>query len=187
MCVYQIADVECGMVNCHEVLSPKGYRKAVVCSTVSDNPTLGFGGCGSTTQEEKIQPQKAINTICVHCTRGAREEHQEMYENIGEYLAEQRETQSRLDGQRRYGHEGARSATPRPQEQSNLVAGAGGGWPAGQGGFDLGGPERPQDLTFDWLNSSQGHAEDNGQGAQDGSHQRGGQGSGQGNGGRSHR
>lgn len=190
MCWYQISDLKCTNPPCRNIVDFKGHREQVLCQAAEDGD-LGFGGCGSMSTEKPGPIRRAKWLLCEECKEISRELSEELYTNAGQHATTLRESEQSADDQRRRRLSDDRTDTPRPGEQYALVAGAGTGWSAGQGGRDLGASgvhldpgtavsAMPQELDLDDVGEgpSQGHGQGYSQGGSEGHDQRGGQGSG---------
>lgn len=101
MCEKTIHDVYCHSNGCYAIVAYNLLAKREPCDQVFDD-NLAFGACGDTRQT-KIDARKATdrNMTCSGCKENARKHSQELYNNVGQRIAAEREHQRQLDDQRR--------------------------------------------------------------------------------------
>lgn len=97
----EVCDITCASRNCDAIVARNIVVAQQPCKYVAENDDLVFGDCGRR-DKVRIAAQKAAerDMTCSGCRDRAKKNSQNLYENIGTRIAEQREHQQRRDDER---------------------------------------------------------------------------------------
>lgn len=182
MCILETKDLLCSTRGCPNIIEYQGHENPVKCAFVSDEQELG--SCPLSWRQQKLPGSERSQEykFCGDCARKKAEDDGAYYRDAATHLTKSLEDQWKRDDERR---------RKKKEQEAALVSGAGMGWSADQGGYDLGASAiqydagmgisaMPQELDLSDFGEGPSHSDDQGynQRGDEGHNQGGGQGSG---------
>lgn len=137
MCYSEVGDIYCRNRDCNNILLFKGHIEDFPCQIVIDN-VKPFGWCGRKARVPCAEIVRSQTRVCDHCYEAAVREQNEMYQNLGQHVAQSRADQQRLDNERGARAEMRRQAAQLPntefEEYAAMLSSIGRQWSIGEEG-----------------------------------------------------